>query len=63
MFLSDCYPDTITEPKWFSLYNEWTDLKNEYKIKHMSKEELAASAKFFADIASGFENAMKKYTL
>ena len=63
MFLSDCYPDTITEPKWFSLYNEWTDLKNEYKRKHMSKEELAASAKFFADIASGFENAMKKYTL
>lgn len=59
MVLSDCYPNTIVEPKWVTLYNEWTDLKNEYKMKHMTKEELEARAKFFADITNGFKNAMK----
>ena len=36
MALSDCYPDNVPEPKWVTLYNEWTDKKNEYKRRFVT---------------------------
>lgn len=39
MVLSDCYPDTVSEPKWVSLYNEWVVQKNEYKRRFMPDQK------------------------
>ena len=46
MALNDCYPNSVSEPKWVTLYNEWTDKKNEYKRCFM-KEELQSYSVFF----------------
>ena len=42
MVLSDCYPDSVPEPKWVTLYNEWIDKKNEYKRRFMTNAECGA---------------------
>ena len=47
MVLNDCYPNSVSEPKWVTLYNEWTDKKNEYKRCFMTKEELQSYSIFF----------------
>lgn len=47
MVLNDCYPNSVSEPKWVTLYNEWTDKKNEYKRRFMTKEELQSYSVFF----------------
>ena len=50
MVLSDCYPYSVPEPKWVTLYNEWTDKKNEYKRRFMTNEELQNHSVFLSDI-------------
>ena len=42
MVLSECYPDSIPEPKWVTLYNEWTIQKNAYKQRFMTDNERIA---------------------
>ena len=47
MVLNECCPNSVSEPKWVTLYNEWTDKKNEYKRRFMTKEELQSYSIFF----------------
>ena len=50
MVLSDCHPDSVPEPKWVTLYNEWTDKKNEYKRRFMTNEKLQNHSVVLSDI-------------
>lgn len=61
MVLSDCYPDTVFEPKWVSLYNEWVVQKNEYKRRFMTEEDLKQRSDFFLSIANGIQSAIEKH--
>lgn len=59
MVLSDCYPDSVPEPKWVTLYNEWTDKKNEYKRRFMTNEELQNHSAFLSDVATTIKSVIK----
>ena len=58
MVLNDCYPNSVSEPKWVTLYNEWTDKKNEYKRRFM-KEELQSYSVFFSNVAATVKSIIK----
>ena len=59
MILSDCYPNSVPEPKWVTLYNEWTDKKNEYKHRFMTNEELQNHSVFLSDVATTIKSVIK----
>lgn len=59
MVLSDCYPDSVPEPKWVTLYNEWTDKKNEYKRRFMTNEELQNHSAFLSDVVTTIKSVIK----
>ena len=59
MVLSDCYPDSVPEPKLVTLYNEWTDKKNEYKRRFMTNEELQNHSAFLSDVATTIKSVIK----
>ena len=58
MVLNDCYPNGVSEPKWVTLYNEWTDKKNEYKRRFM-KEELQSYSVFSSNVAATVKSIIK----
>ena len=60
MVLSDCYPDSIPEPKWVTLYNEWTDQKNAYKRRFMTDEDLKNYSNFLTNVVEGIQTAIEK---
>lgn len=55
MVLSNCYPDNISEPKWVSLYNEWTDQKNAYKQNRLTPTEIKNQLNFTSVVVNGFK--------
>lgn len=60
MALSECYPETINEPKWVALYNDWTDQKNAYKKQFLTEKELNAYSNFISDVIKGVQVALNK---
>ncbi len=49
------------EPLWLKKYLEWVDLKNEYKMKFISQEDINNTNSFFQTVISGFENVIQKH--
>ena len=59
MVLSEYYPDSIPEPKWVTLYNEWTIQKNAYKQRFMTDKALKNHSNFLTNIIEGIQSAIE----
>lgn len=63
MVLNNCYPDSIVEPKWVTLYNEWINQKGEYTQRFMTNKDLEQCSNFIKDIANGVQSTIEKYKI